>query len=283
MALDAPDAPRGGGVRDAAPAPSGPAPLGLEPVSLAQLQTTADLQTRVDRKYVVPEHLADALLTELAPALRVLEIDGARDFAYESVYFDSPDRASYLGAARGRRRRFKVRTRSYLDSGQCLLEVKTTGGRGETVKERLPYALADRARLTEAAHAFLADRGLPDAVRARLAPALTTRYRRATLLADDGSRATIDSGLECASVGRTTAGLPGLVIIETKSAGRATAVDRWLWRHHARPTRISKFGTGLAALDPTLPAHRWHRTLTRHVRTRTQAPATREAVRPATP
>ena len=57
---------------------------------------------------------------------------------------------------------------------------------------------------------------------------------------------------------------PDLVVVETKSAGSASAMDRLLWSHGVRPTRISKYATGLAALDPDLPHNRWSRTLRRH-------------------
>ena len=52
--------------------------------------------------------------------LRVLDIDGRQSFAYESMYFDTPDLASYLGAAHGKRRRFKVRSRVYSDQETCV-------------------------------------------------------------------------------------------------------------------------------------------------------------------
>ena len=79
---------------------------------------------------------------------RVLEMDGVRSFAYDSVYFDTPQLDSYLLAARGRRRRYKIRTRTYVDSATSFLEVKTEGAREATVKERIPYEPAYRARLT---------------------------------------------------------------------------------------------------------------------------------------
>ena len=41
-------------------------------------------------------------------------------------------------------------------------------------------------------------------------------------------------------------------------------VDRLLWSLGHRPAPISKYGTGLAALRPELPANRWHRVLRRH-------------------
>src|SRR4029079_15276715 len=105
-------------------------------------------QTRVDRKYVVPEDLAQELLATFDAEVRVLEVDGSRRFAYDSVYFDTAQLDSYLLAAHGRRRRYKIRTRTYVDSALSFLEVKTEGAREATVKERIPYGLADRAHLT---------------------------------------------------------------------------------------------------------------------------------------
>ena len=91
----------------------------LPPISLTDLGKTASLLTRKDRKYLVPMSVARLLVEQ--DRMQILEIDGRRTFHYESVYFDTPERASYLAAAQKRRRRFKVRTRSYLDSGLCSL------------------------------------------------------------------------------------------------------------------------------------------------------------------
>jgi hypothetical protein len=55
--------------------------------------------------------------------------------------------------------------------------------------------------------------------------------------------------------------LDDAVILETKSGSRAGPLDRHLWAHGVRPSRISKFATGMAALCPDLPANRWNRTL----------------------
>ncbi|RIJ76734.1 polyphosphate polymerase domain-containing protein [Nakamurella silvestris] len=233
----------------------------LRTVELAELQAVADLQTRVDRKYIIGSAVAADLITALGDGLRVLELDGARDFAYESVYFDTPDLSSYFGSAHGRRRKFKVRTRSYLDSGLCVLEVKTTGGRGQTVKERVDYDLASRDVLTSTAQGYLDAKDLPAG---DLRATLTTRYRRATLLEDGGARATLDTGLVCISPDGQLARMSGQVLVETKSTGAATAVDRHLWAVGQRPVRVSKYCTGLAALHADLPANRWNRTLRRH-------------------
>ncbi|WP_210235346.1 VTC domain-containing protein, partial [Mesorhizobium sp. M00.F.Ca.ET.217.01.1.1] len=95
----------------------------IEADGLDELVAEASLQTRVDRKYVLDRERAEGVLAWLAPETRVLEIDGTRALAYESVYFDTPDLLSYRLAAHARRRRFKLRTRAYLDTDQAYLEM----------------------------------------------------------------------------------------------------------------------------------------------------------------
>ena len=126
----------------------------LAAVTLAELNAAASLLTRVDRKYLLPVHAAQDLVHALGDA-QVLQIGRRRSFAYASTYFDTPDLDSYYLAARGRRRRFKVRTRSYLDSDLTFLEVKTRGGRHTTLKSRTEYDRTDL--LTEPGRRFVAE------------------------------------------------------------------------------------------------------------------------------
>lgn len=236
----------------------------LPPISLTDVLAAAELQIRTDRKYLLRDEQVPSLLAA-ADGLLVLDIDGRRAFRYESVYFDTAELLAYQQAARGRRRRFKIRTRSYLDSGQCALEVKTVGGRAQTVKDRLDYPIGDRNRLNRDGLAFVAGRvALPHAGR-ELTPALTTTYLRSTLVDPaGGARLTIDADLICADPTGGRTGLRGHVVVESKSAGPPTVVDRLLWRQGIRPARISKYCVGLAVLDPVLPANRWNRTLRRY-------------------
>lgn len=239
---------------------------GLAPVSLDEIMAAADLQTRRDRKYLVPSPLVAELLADVGPGARVLTIDGSRLFRYESVYFDTVDLVSYLGAARRRPRRFKVRTRSYLDSGTCMLEVKVRDGRNRNVKHRTPYDVERRAELGDAGREFVAGFEQPAAFADRLQPTLVTSYDRATLaLADSRARVTVDVDVAWSDGARTAAmALRRLALVETKTAGQPCAVDRALWRLGFRPVTISKYCTGLAALTPELPANKWNRVLRRH-------------------
>jgi hypothetical protein len=189
--------------------------------------------------------------------------------SYHSLYFDTPSLRGYRTTAQGRRRRFKVRVRTYEDTGARFLEVKTRGPRGATVKERLEYDGAPRDRLTAMGLAFvndtLASAGVPDVDASELVPVVESAYRRTTLfLPSSGSRCTVDTALTWrAWQGRELAGGP-LTIVETKAGQRPGEADRALWSLGHRPQRCSKYGLGLAALNRHLPANKWHRALHEH-------------------
>ena len=273
----------------------------LTTTTLAELNSAAGLLTRVDRKYLVPLKSAQELVDGLAPDARVLAIDEQRRFSYASTYFDTPGLEAFMLAARKRRRRFKVRTRTYLDSGLCFLEVKTCGARGSTVKRRMGYHADDASRLTGPGRAFvaacLAGAGVTGSAAARevaaaLRPVLATTYERTTLhLPRAEARATIDTALTwrrltpgartrtpAVTVGAPQALRPGhlaaainegepvsvadIAVVETKNPATPSPADRALWEAGYRPTRISKYATGMALLHPELPANRWYRTLT---------------------
>ncbi|ACL41187.1 conserved hypothetical protein [Pseudarthrobacter chlorophenolicus A6] len=236
-------------------------------VGLAELNAEAALQTRVDRKYVLATGMARHLLATFGAEMRVLEMDGARSFSYDSVYFDTAALDSYLLAAHGRRRRYKIRTRTYVDSAISFLEVKTEGAREATVKERIPYRLEDRSRLTADGLDYVRETlaaAVGSVPAGPLEPVLETRYHRTTFyLQESGSRATLDTGVTWQRPGREPWVLDDAVILETKSGSTAGPLDRHLWAAGVRPSRISKFATGIAALRPELPANRWNRTLSR--------------------
>lgn len=241
----------------------------LPAVGLEELTTEAALLTRVDRKYMVPSATARRVLSTFSTEARVLDMDGTRTFAYDSVYFDTPDLDSYMLAAHGRRRRFKIRTRTYVDSAVSFLEVKTEGAREATVKERIPYELCDRDRLTDEGLAYVNETlcaAIGEVPFGPLEPVLSTRYDRTTLfLPESGSRATIDSDVTWQRPDGQPWVLDDAVVVETKSGSAPGPLDRHLWANGVRPCRISKFATGMAALHPELPANRWNQTLRRRM------------------
>ncbi len=259
---------------------------GLPAVGLEELNTEAALQTRVDRKYVVPEGLAQELLATFDAEVRILEMDGSRCFAYDSVYFDTAQLDSYLLAAHGRRRRYKIRTRTYVDSAISFLEVKTEGAREATVKERIPYELSGprpadgrgpglRQRNACRGHWRCSRR----TARARARDPVPPHHALSARIRQPGHHR---FGCHLAAARRASLG-PG------RSGDRwrpspARPPARWTGTsgpHGVRPSRISKFATGMAALNPRLPANRWNQTLRRSMPLRLPQPSAARLPKPS--
>jgi hypothetical protein len=237
-------------------------------LSLDELLATAELLSRVDRKYFVPAETFRAFAAQVGDDFRVLEIDGLRLFGYESVYFDTPDLATYRAHLQGRRRRFKVRTRTYLDSQICMLEVKLKGPRAVTVKMRSPHPHDRRGELTPAALAaaadFVHDRyGL--ALPAGLGPVLTTTNRRATFASHtEAARFTCDIGLICRDSNGEVSARGDHVLVESKAGATGSLADRTLRDLGVRPVSVSKYCIGIAVTHPEVASNPWHRTLRRY-------------------
>lgn len=238
-----------------------------DPIALEDVLRLAELQTRVDKKYLLTGEQVTALFQDLAAdrlRYQVLEIDGRRTFGYESVYIDTPDLATFRDHRQGRRRRFKARTRTYTDSGDSVFEVKLEGRRGGTVKERLPLPSGTRGYEDTLAREFLGDvlrRNELEPVEPMM-PVLRVTYRRATLVDPDaGTRLTLDVELRFTGPHRRVAG-PDRVIVESKSHYGTTA-DRVLAAQGIRPTGVSKYCAGIALTTPGIAANRWSRILRR--------------------
>jgi hypothetical protein len=238
----------------------------LPGTDLRSLESGAALLSRVDRKYVVPVTVLERLAAELRghQDWSALEIDGRRLFGYESVYFDTPDLATYRAHLQRRRCRYKVRVRRYVDTGQCMLEVKRKGIRGLTVKERRPHDVFQRSELGEPGLRFVSD-VVGDGGRlsvADLRPVVTTTNARATLVSFEGrARLTVDTDLVCGWDDRHVALRPGFVVLESKVEGQAGAVDRLLRSMGERPVAISKYCLGVASLGLDVPSNPWRRTM----------------------
>ncbi|MDF5751861.1 polyphosphate polymerase domain-containing protein [Spongiactinospora sp. TRM90649] len=250
----------GGRARDADLMLAGIA-AGLSPVGLAD---TAPLLSRTDLKYLVPATLLAELVALLGERFAVLEIGWRRQFRYSSTYFDTPDLLTYRQHRQGRRRRFKIRTRSYLDSGDRWLEVKLSGGRSSTDKHRMPYQLLTPAPAAETlpsgGRAFVSDtvlRGLRVRPPDTLMPILTTDYRRVTLVDRTGeARLTCDTGLVCHDGRRAFGARRDYVLLESKSVTGQALPDRLLRTLGVRPAVISKYCMAVALLRGA-PANRW--------------------------
>ncbi len=245
-------------------------------ITLEEVDRVASLQTRIDRKYVLSAEAAASIIPILATRSAVTTVPTAagdlRACWYRSTYFDTPDLESYRRTAMQRRHRYKVRTRTYVDTSTSFLEVKVRGTRGVTEKVRTSLPPSVSTLLLDHTGERFVDDVLDRAeLGASLAPVVTTEYQRTTLVdLDSTTRATIDTSLAFMAPGDRDDHheAHGLVVIETKSTGGVSWYDRLLWDAGIRPSPISKFGVGMAVTRPELPSNRWHRILRTHLAAR---------------
>jgi VTC domain-containing protein len=225
----------------------------LRPVALDVLDERASLQRRVDRKYLVPQDRLVEILAELEDEQEALEIDGRRRFAYESVYFDTPDRRCFVEHVEDRCPRFKVRTRLYADSSRCEAEVKVKRCDGDTDKRQMEYEPELRTELTPEAREFVA-RALSEAGAdppGELVLSLTTQFSRFTIVAADRpERTTVDVDVRLTAAAGARASLAGqLALVETKTEEGSGRVDALLGAAGIEEVSLSKYRIGIGLLE----------------------------------
>jgi hypothetical protein len=221
----------------------------FDPITLGDVARQAPLHERMELKFILPMADLEALLARLASSHRVLEIDGLRVFRYVTTYYDTPDRVCFREHRSGRRRRFKLRWRRYVDTGGSQLEVKLKGRRGRTVKHSAPYGGADQL----GAEALSFVRETLQATYGRepprpLLPTLTVECKRITLVEPTRrERLTCDTEVSLGDARLAS----GYAIVETKSHDGRAAAHAPLRTLSARPLACcSKYCLGIAFADP---------------------------------
>ena len=205
---------------------------------------------RVDRKYVVEPDGFLELIERIQEGHQLLSIDGLREFAYRSVYFDTPERRCFVDHVEGRIPRFKTRTRLYRDTGTCVFEVKLKRSDGEMDKRQIDHPADRDAQLAERdmqrASEALSDAGLE--LPQRLDPTLVTRFTRVTFAARERpERLTCDFRVSLSRPGGATARIrDGLVVVETKSEDGDSPADRALEDAGADEISLSKYRVGMS-------------------------------------
>lgn len=239
----------------------------LPAVDLMTLNARAELLTRVDRKYLVHVDLLPSLLDRLGGDVEVLEIAGRRLLGYSSTYVDTPDFALYRAHLQGRRRRYKVRLRTYLDSDLHFLEVKHKAYRGSTVKRRTEWEtpVLEGDHWQEYARWIVRDAYRSD-LPAALSPVATVTNRRCTFaFPGHQARMTIDVDLRFTDPTGSAGMRADRVLVETKSGPRqANPADRALRDLGMRPVSISKYCAAVALLHSEIRSNPWRHLLRQH-------------------
>ncbi|MDI9244337.1 polyphosphate polymerase domain-containing protein [Marinobacter sp. CHS3-4] len=217
-------------------------------------QSAAALMDRVDTKFLVPVDRLVQCLGGLSEHYSVLEMGGLRQMAYDTLYFDTPDRQLYRDHHNGKLNRMKVRIRHYRDSDAAFLEVKRKNNKGRTIKERRLLNTFPNSGQQQAGQLQPILRDVLGLSATRMSPALFVHYRRTTLMNRTScERVTVDTDLAFLSAlnGKRRT-LPGLAVLELKSPLLLpdSPLGMRLKLLGYRPLAFSKYCVGTALLAP---------------------------------
>ena len=214
------------------------------------------LQDRVDTKFVLRADELEHLLGMLASGFALVWSGKSEVGRYQNLYFDTGEYRFLREHHRGRRPRFKVRIRHYLDRQLSALEIKEKASNGRTVKLREPIPFLSN-ELTGAHHRFLDAH--PRITADGLRPSMGVDFSRITLVSkNEDERLTIDTDLLFTRDERREA-LSRLVIAEIKQprfSPRSPGMMA-LRRSGATQLRVSKYMTGGQLLLPAIRLQRY--------------------------
>ena len=237
-----------------------PALQQLRPITLEEMDSVK-LLNRIDTKFLTDEQTLVGILQDaVAAGYRALVTEGSKIAGYDTIYFDTPGLRMFLDHHNRRLVRQKVRTRVYVASGLCFLEIKRKNNHGRTKKKRTGIPLADFKdfRGNPDACGYLA--GHSDFTADGVSPSLETIFRRITLVNPAMTeRLTIDSCLGFRNLRNgAESSLRNGVVIELKQDGRVESPMRGiLLAHRVKPIRVSKYCIGVTLTDHVVKSGRF--------------------------
>ena len=237
-----------------------PALQQLPPITLEEMDSVR-LLNRTDTKFLTDEQTLVGILQDaVAAGYRALVTDGSKIAWYDTLYFDTPELGMFLDHHNRRLVRQKVRTRVYVASGQCFLEIKRKNNHGRTKKKRTGIPVADFKDFSGNAAACEYLAGHSNYTADGLSPSLETVFRRITLVNPAMTeRLTIDSCLGFKNIRNgAESSLANGVVIELKQDGRADSPMRGiLLDHRVKPIRVSKYCVGVTLTDHVVKSGRF--------------------------
>jgi hypothetical protein len=227
----------------------------FDAIHLSEMEHVALLR-RTDTKYLMSERQLARALAHLTDRYWVLEVDGRRLQRYQTLYFDTENLALYRQHHDGRRSRYKVRERAYVDSDLVFWEIKQKVNDNRTIKSRIRTRELN-AQITRDAEPFL-HAHYPYPV-AALEPTIYNTFQRITLVSKRSvERITVDVSLRLLW-NDAWVSLDGLVIAEVKQDGFSmdSAFVGEMRALGVRPTSFSKYCTGVSMLCPEIKHNRF--------------------------
>ncbi len=219
----------------------------FNPITLKEMDGV-ELMNRTDTKFVVSLGQLLSILDEVKSTYRILEVNNVRFSRYETHYYDTDEFLFYTRHHNGKKNRWKIRKRSYVDSEMNFLELKFKTNRGRTQKQRTGIPEIG-LELSGDEEKFI---GRKMGLYFHFTPQIKNNFTRLTLVEPNlPERITID--LELSFEWRNVVKeLKQIVIVEVKqeSRNRRSPFVQELKKRHVREESISKYCLGVAMLVP---------------------------------
>ena len=219
------------------------------PISLAEMDSVK-LMDRTDTKYVFSTSKLPEVLEKLKPHFRVLKVEEALMSRYETLYYDTPSLDLYQKHQAQKSNRYKIRSRSYVESGINFLEVKLKNNKGRTIKTRIKInEIIDDIKNCDLQSEFLHIQTGFDSE--YFVPQFWVNYHRITLVnLESKVRCTIDLNLQFVR-NREVKDYSFLTILELKQERSSGSVVGDLMREMLiREGGLSKYCLGVVSFNP---------------------------------
>jgi len=213
------------------------------------------LLDRIDTKYILHEDQLQECLAAIEAQYSILVIDGKSLHPYETLYFDTPDYRLYQMHHNGKRNRFKLRCRKYVNSGISYFEVKSKTNTDRTVKSRMRVGNIPET-LTKQLNQYISDH-TPGAF-TEYVPSLRVFFDRITLVNKQANeRLTIDLNLRYTCNGSEKK-IQNVAIVEVKQENHSISPFRELMKmqRHSK-NYVSKYCLGVTCLNKGLKMNRF--------------------------
>ena len=212
-------------------------------ISLLQART---LLRRVDQKFLLSQEKLHCVLQAITPHYSIVLAKEKRLSRYKTLYFDTKDFLCATEHHRGRRPRYKVRIRHYLDRELSFLEVKKKNKRDRTIKFRREIEFLDEQLLSSSR--FLFDNCPIPA--SELEPSLYTCFGRITLIGKTiHERITCDVNLQ---FGQHHFSNVAIVEVKQPRANWRSPIMCALRSNGIRPVSLSKYTASVALNKPSV-------------------------------
>lgn len=206
---------------------------------------------RTDQKFCLHISQLPVVLEAINSEYSILEIDNEIVFKYDNTYFDTPDNQMFISHQNGKRNRYKIRIRKYVQTDINFLEIKLKNNKGRTIKQRITRPTFD-AHFTSNEIEFIGQTSTLPAE--QLQPKIRSFFNRFTLVDNNFTeRVTIDLAPGFKNQDNEIT-LNNLVIIEVKQSKEAkpARITQVLKDNKIERQSFSKYCIGRALLEENI-------------------------------